>query len=470
MRGANRPPHHSEEPSPGWDARATLEDAPDGDSNPLVSEAASIISELDALTPATDNLRLSLLMKTYQARGRHGDRPEETLVVEPTPQVTAPTTPTTQLNEFPSPTGSRDWTITTTNKKKKKTSPERLTNRFSPLADPEEASTSLSPEVQAYLAQRGLSAIKTTEATHTRAPRLPIIPNRLSGLASLLPPDVHTTGEPTPPPSSSGTTVSGVSSEVSLPLLQSNPTKYKLLLHDKPAESFPVKPTRIAVSGFLTILQGNYRKLHWRVNGKPILDHSSTNDTNHEASAIVASHLHSILNAKVGTYDHARDWAKAIEAEAEAGHGIEAFRILSKRLLAPMAADRDADLGAWRDFAHKLGESPSKAMTRLQDVADRLVDHGIKHSETTIKDWYVGALLSGPYAEKLTDLKHERDHGRLLFSDQAPHDVAHRFTTALTLRGVIADGEMISKNRPMARVADGGRNESDSTLSPDGIP
>jgi hypothetical protein len=311
MRGANRPPHHSEEPSPGWDARATPEDAPDGVSNPLVSEAASIISELDALTPATDNLRLSLLMKTYKARGRYGDPPEETQVGEPTLQVTAPTTPTTQLNEFPSPPGSGEWTITTT-KKKKKTSPERITNRFSPLADPEEESMSLSPEVEAYLAQRGMSAIKKTQTTHTSASRLPIIPNRLSGLARLLPPNDHTPGDPTPPPSSSGTTVSGVSSEVSLPLLQSNPTKYKLLLHDKPAESFPVKPTRIAVSGFLAILQGNYRKLHWRVNGKPILDHSATDNTNHEASAIVASHLHSILNAKVGTYDHARDWAKAI--------------------------------------------------------------------------------------------------------------------------------------------------------------
>jgi hypothetical protein len=54
------PPHHSDETS-GWDARATLEDVPDGASN-LVSEAASIVSELDALAPTTDNLRLSLLM------------------------------------------------------------------------------------------------------------------------------------------------------------------------------------------------------------------------------------------------------------------------------------------------------------------------------------------------------------------------------------------------------------------------
>jgi hypothetical protein len=32
-------------------------------------------------------------------------------------------------------------------------------------------------------------------------------------------------------------------------------------------------------------------------------------------------------------------------------------------------------------------------MTRLQNIADRLQDHGITHSETALKDWYVGALL-----------------------------------------------------------------------------
>jgi hypothetical protein len=82
-------------------------------------------------------------------------------------------------------------------------------------------------------------------------------------------------------------------------------------------------------------IQGHYRKLHWRVNGIPILDHACTDSANQEVSGIVASHLHSKLNAQVGTHDHARDWA--IEGDTEAGRGIEAYHALSTRILKPMA-------------------------------------------------------------------------------------------------------------------------------------
>jgi hypothetical protein len=64
-------------------------------------------------------------------------------------------------------------------------------------------------------------------------------------------------------------------------------------------------------------------------------------------------------------------------------------------------------------------------------------------------------------------MKHERDRGRLDFTGERPHDVAHRFTTAFKQQGLLVDG-VLSRARVStgnARLALGEDSTADATRS-----